>query len=411
MPRKESPKTTKEKESLWDEIEALNKERQEKLIADSGVLDYLDPTKEEDVRIAAHLLNITEEEARDRFYLSPERRAELSESLKNLSEEELSEGLKKLREENERKRKIEETIREIREKGTSLRDMGLGITTTKELLKAVRKYHSIEEALVTFRQEVADNGYYGIECEMIPVIRVYGTARDKALLVAMGYYDAKRSDKERLTEKEVKSIRESIYRSSEEEINTYRDCFILYETIEAGFWMYRYLETKTDLSTERAATEITKYEDMKRTQEILNKVGSLIPSDRQQELSSMLPDSIPSDEDIQQQWEEVKKAIKTANSDKAYFVGGLNGLRDWMTEHNATDLMRMRFKDIIEVQLDFGDIVKNIPEQYYRRSNPDTSVEEADEKALLLTFDEVNPKDVTYRGFRKYLDDEYDRRN
>lgn len=411
MPKKESPKTTKEKESLWDEIESLNRERQEKIIANSGVLDYLNPTKEEDVRIAAHLLNITEEEARSRLYLSPEKRAEISESIKKISKEELSEGLKNLREDNERQRKIEEAIREIREKGTTLRDMGLGITTTKELLKAVKKYHSIEEALVTFRQEVADNGYCGIEREMIPVIRVYGSARDKGVLVALGHYDAKVNDAEVVTSKEADSIRESVKRGSEEDISTYRDCFVLQETVDAGFWMFRYLEAKTDLTTQRAAIEIIKFENLKKTQEDLNKLIALIPSDRQPELSSILPETMPTDEEIQQQWAEVKEAVKAANLDRAYCVGGINGLRDWMKEHNATDLIGRRFKQAIDGMLVFGDILTNIPDKYYRHNNPDTSVEEADEKALLLTFDEVNPMEVTYKGFKVYLDGEYRRRN
>lgn len=411
MPKKESPKTTKEKESLWDEIESLNRERQEKIIANSGVLDYLNPTKEEDVRIAAHLLNITEEEARSRLYLSPEKRAEISESIKKISKEELSEGLKNLREDNERQRKIEEAIREIREKGTTLRDMGLGITTTKELLKAVKKYHSIEEALVTFRQEVADKGYCGIEREMIPVIRVYGSARDKGVLVALGHYDAKVNDAEVVTSKEADSIRESVKRGSEEDISTYRDCFVLQETVDAGFWMFRYLEAKTDLTTQRAAIEIIKFENLKKTQEDLNKLIALIPSDRQPELSSILPETMPTDEEIQQQWAEVKEAVKAANLDRAYCVGGINGLRDWMKEHNATDLIGRRFKQAIDGMLVFGDILTNIPDKYYRHNNPDTSVEEADEKALLLTFDEVNPMEVTYKGFKVYLDGEYRRRN
>lgn len=120
---------------------------------------------------------------------------------------------------------------------------------------------------------------------------------------------------------------------------------------------------------------------------------------------------MPTDEEIQQQWAEVKEAVKAANLDRAYCVGGINGLRDWMKEHNATDLIGKRFKQAIDVMLDFGDILTNIPDKYYRHNNPDTSIEEADEKALLLTFDEVSPMEVTYKGFKVYLDGEYRRRN
>lgn len=423
------------KATLLDEIEVLNQKRREKLVTD--LLNYLDPRKEEDVRIAAQLLNISEKEAKRRFYLSPEKLERMAQAAQRLTKEEIKQEVDRLRLDSERHRKIAETMIEIREQGKALQEMGLGLATTKELLKAVRKYNSIDEAVVAFREQTDESGYFGIEPEMIPVIKIYGTPHDKAILVIAGYFIAEGMGWEpKLTEKEIYKIRDNITSSSEKVLEEYREVFIYYHTLRAAQWMIRYQESRV-YQTQRATEEaILKYEGMKQTQDFFNSVSSLIPTERQQELTALMeqhnhntalsfnvgkltlsPDGSYTDEGLQKQWEEVEYRAVISNDELGIFKTMEQGFIKWAEERRVKAIIYPTIKDLFNVVNDFGSLPIEISDVYYKyplqqkRANGGTPTAEEEKLALLSDCQNVEPNDLGEQAITLLLNDEYERRN
>lgn len=426
MTQKKKPSTAEEKAALLDEIEKLNRARQEKLVL--RLMDYLDPTKEEDVRIAAHLLHISEEEAMQRFYLSHEKRKEWAEAAHKTTKEQLKEEVDRLRLDSERHRKIAETIIEIREQGKTLQEMGLGLSTTKELLKAVRKYHSIDEAVVAFREGTDKSGYHGIEPEMVSVIKIYGTPHDKAVLVLLGYYMADIMDWEkRVSLKETDQIRNSVKKGSQEDIEQYRDVFVYYQTLMSAQWMLKCQANQFE-KNERATEEaIAMYEAMRQTQDFFNKVSSLIPTERKQELMELMelhnnsslsinkghltqsPDGGFADEGLAKQWRIAERLAKDANKELSVFKGMRIAYTNWAKERNALSVSFPLNNDLFDSIDEYFLKHIAISEIYVKTKGEEVAEEE--QKRILRDYEESEISELGLTAMTLFLDDEYGRRN
>lgn len=425
MPRKESPKTTEQKLTLWNEIENLQREKAERLAID--FIDTLDLSKSKDLKLAAMLLRRSEEELREWIKGGKEALHKAAKRLSTISKEELAEGLRKLREENSLRKEIADTLIEIRERGDTLRDMNLGLATTKELLNAVRKYGSIEDSLEAFRGAISTIGYTGLDPILIPVIKVYGNGRDKALLILMGIFEPIEASDFRLSTKEGKEISKSVSGGSDKDIEDYGETLIVYDTIKSTQWMIRhvtnfYLESKWEF-----AQAVTEYEQMIEEADIFNRVSAIVPPDRQQELLSILEETYNNREEKlrdmgrlslssdgrfkERELSKIKKRLISRAEDYNFTLSCVKGcytaLEKWIRERGAEDLTPQIIKEFLyDEKMTLLDV--SFPDMYYNRNLNSLTGEKG--LALLMDYEDISPDSDAYGAMLKFLGQEYGRR-
>lgn len=418
MPRKETkpknPSTTKdrlrgieEKQALWDEIEALNAQRYKRLTED--LWGQFDPRNEREVRLAAHFLHISEEEALRRYYISPDKSKEWSKSLSNrkITKEEFEEWRQQLREESRIQKETEEAIQSIRERGTTLRDMTIGVTTTKKLLAAVKKYGSIDETLQTFRNRTEKGGFKAIEPEMIPVVKVYGTGKDKAVLAILGYMQMKHygDPKKAMTEKEVLTLKKDVEHSSEEDIEAYREAYVFYTAMIDTIPIVEYYRLDYMRAMVEVAKAITKYEGKKDIEGLIEHImrqEENLPEDYK--LTLTFPDIYKQHLAIAQQeiralWDEVKELSGKAKRALSIFKGVLEGMYEAAISYGCLAILPYQFRaatdEITRYSRNLG-ISEFYLQDYLRelKNNGQKVTKAMEEIAVIPSFDETStPED------------------
>lgn len=376
MPRKTTGDTIKrteaslqEKTFLWDEIESLQQERKKRLTRD--LWGDLDPQNEKEVRIFAHLTGISEEEALKKYYIAPDSDSpallpNLLKAMASIPKEQIQRELEQLREENRIKRETEEAIQSIRERGTTLRDMTIGVTTTKKLLAAVKKYGSIDETLQAFRNRTEKEGFTAVERDMIPVIQVYGTPTDKAFLVILAFVQATTFGTPILSQNTAVKIRNEVKKLSVDEINEYADAMQLYkamtETLPLNLTFHKdFLRAAVEV-----AKEVIRYEGMCERLHTLNRLEDVLTQEQKTQLSDLWPtDKAAMEKEIEEQWKTVKGLSTLADLQFTMFKSGLHSMDEWAEENNCTPILPYPFRTI-KAETDRYISNLNLPNKYFR---------------------------------------------
>lgn len=412
MPRIDSAKTIQQKQILWDEIEAINQQGLERLLDRSGLLNHLDPDNEAHLKIAAQLLNISEEEAKRRFTLSPE----VKERLVNFSftEEALQNMRRKLQAKAEEQERIAEVISEIREQGSTIREMSIGLTTTRELLKAVKKYGSIEEAILAFREAALSKGYKGLEPEMVPVIEVYGNLRDLALLVFVGFIQGTGYNSPLITQKEAQKIRDKIT-STEQGFSLYRTLIMAYPTLNISQWISNYYKQSYSHYIALTAEAITKWKNEKKLQAIYGVVSEMVSGAQLERVTELTGE--PSLQRLQKLWMDVVECSKRANEALSDFKGAIVMCEEWLRDKDAMELFSYPY-GLQRKPLLNTEAYSDIPYNYYVRSLTSSEVPEGatdpdgeEGTALLMNYEDIEPSEIGRATMEFALNSEFNERD
>lgn len=150
-----------------------------------------------------------------------------------------------------------------------------------------------ENILQEFRSVVGEKGYYGITEEMIPVVEVYGTIKDKAALCANAYFDMeqrRQSEKrEPLLDRErTDEIRAGIRAQGMKSMVEFTNYLSLYEALNNSGELAYGLKKAFISSVYHTLLYINLYEWIGDTEDLISSVTPLVQEDKREELQHII---------------------------------------------------------------------------------------------------------------------------
>lgn len=333
--------------------------------------------------------------------------------------------------EREKEAKAKEARRQLRVLGSTMEDLGLGATLTRKLITAVKKYGGVEKGLAKFRKDVAGRGWAGVEDDVCPIVLVYGTIRDQALL-AVAYIDARGRASKAVTET-AQRIKNSYIKNWErpqeekKEYAYYISAFAALNELRDLFYAatarYEFFGTKT-------ANYILGYESLQRGADMFNKVAPLIATDKanefaalQQQYNTLLSntrdfgklaykDGSFIDEQAGDVWGYADFTAKETITKLAELKAILLAFKDWAEDMGVVEFTPWYYREcLLDAQ---NNSYKFVGGKYYKshlrtlEENGEPITDEDRKLAILPDFDGTEADKVTIDYTKKRIQKEYD---
>lgn len=318
-----------------------------------------------------------------------------------------------------------EAWRQLQGLGATIEDLGLGVTTARKLIAAVKKYGGVEKGLRIFRDVMATRGFAGVDDDVCPIVSAYGTIRDKTLLIA-AILDAKNAATKDL-EKTANTIMNNILQGigySRDEQKEYAYYLANYAALYSVRDLFVAATAKYMLAATIAANTISTHEDLLSMEWTFNTILPALAnpkeiSDLQQKYNSrqfgriVYKGGVFVDEQAPKIWEKAECGAKEAAERLAELKGLLMALKRWAEDKGTEDFIPWIYRDYMARAQETSHVF-GVMEKYYKshinalKESGETISEEDMKTAILPDFDgtEANPyaAEITKKRILKEYD-------
>lgn len=288
-----------------------------------------------------------------------------------------------------------------------------------------------------FRKNVARFGYEGIEAQMIPIIRRYGTAEEKIALCYNALIDMENDIRKPLiTEEEAKRLVDDalidIRQSHSSNVKALREWWLLmrrYEVLSFAYKLYG-AATHTYLTYSlETSYYIHLYEWTGLLEGVLNKIETSVTSNAPEvaegvakECNSFLKkfQKFGNLQKVGGEWNDTERkelfqVIRNygdrAGGGLSYYKATLEGIKDWIRNNKGMELfIPMRLRNCLSEE---DATIEFIPSKYYTsyikelREQGIEPTEENNRLAMLNIYDEVGRDESEYKKIIETLDEKF----
>lgn len=270
-----------------------------------------------------------------------------------------------------------------------------------------------DSLLKSFRKQTSAHGYKGITAEMVEAVAEYGTNKDKAILIHLGYQDMRAANVEPIvSEKRSLEIKSEIYSSGggKDIVSVfsayYMLRFILPDLLKVV--KYNFLNQARE-----AAFDLNEYLWLQRRERLYNFVRTYVPDAEltvlAQELNTELDDNGQygrltlspdgyKEEDAESLWEQYKESVEDTSGYLSEYKGALQGVINWAKNRKLTSIIPYNIREEIETAPRATHIY-DIPLEYYSKyvreqeAQGHTYTQEEKERAFFPSYEDVKQND------------------
>lgn len=307
-----------------------------------------------------------------------------------------------------------------------------GTKKRKELMLALFKYKSVDEALTRFREVLGKTGFLGLEREqeLIPIVEYYGTIKDKTALVVNSHWDMTKEEGKTplMTRKRVDDIRNDIRSQGYEAMKEFMTYLAMFDSIKKVYHLYYRLKYSYLSMAYQSTIYFQTYEWLGKAEELFNSFASLVDPNKREEFSKLAQDYNTYLQSYQRfgELEEVKgegwidkqrdncltyaDVITTDFCRKrlADFKGAVVGIDKWIAYHKVEMFIPMELREQ-RANLHYAQIQELQSKYYfshlkYMEDHGETPTDADKKIALFPEYDEVEPNEEVTKYIYKQLD-------
>lgn len=307
--------------------------------------------------------------------------------------------------------------------------LGLGSERQLEVLKGLylsfMKYkdeapegeNTIEYVLQKFRNKVAKSGSVGLmkEKDVIPIVSVLGTPKDKAALVLAAYWNMRGGDYSPiLNRKEVDEIRESVRVQGEKAMKEFVLSLSIRDALHKGLHLFYRLKHSYSAVAYQTALYFHTYEWLGKAEELFNSFAPLVDPNKKEEFAKLTErynnylqnyqqfgelDHIDGDKWVDKQrktcleWAEMSSEFCAEKLSD--LKGAVEGFTEWIADNKAEILVPTEVLDQLSIGVHFDTIIKELQCKYKQthletlKEEGKTITEEDKKIALFPNYEDV----------------------
>lgn len=308
--------------------------------------------------------------------------------------------------------------------------LGLGSERQLEVLKSLylsfMKYkdetpegeNTIEYILQKFRNKVAKSGSVGLmkEKDVIPIVSVLGTPKDKAALVLAAYWNMRGGDYNTiLNRKEVDEVRESVREQGEKAMKEFVHSLAIRDALHKGLHIFYRLKFSYFSLAYQTALYFHTYEWLGKAEELFNSFTPLVDPTKKEEFKRLTEEYNSYLQNFQQfgeldkvdgnRWvdkqrktclEWAEAACEICSEKLSDLKGAVEGFRVWIKDNKAEILVPTEVLDQLSIGVRFDTIIKELQGKY-KKTHLETleregkTITEEDKKiALFPNYEDVD---------------------